>query len=517
MTLIKLVSNLDNHNKMHLLGEETSKILRYTFSSKDSDVIDSKIVDEAVCLQKGVQLVNNKKLRKTLLEYIPSVVLREMGVDHQGLMEKYLNNISLFIDDFEIEDCFKKITETDSRSSLEYSNAVHGISNGSLGFPHYYQLELKKRIQQKLNDTQNPNLLVTMPTGAGKTVLAMEVLIDVFRNQNNVINQEEKLNIVWLVDSQELSEQSLNSFLKYWRQKGDREVITQRYFGKFNSINHEITPVITFATFDLVTERLATNDMLELFSDTCLLIIDEAHGANALTYSEVIRFYKNHNVNHRILGFTATPFRNDDSYFNSIKGIFQTQIQITDSNNQSVESPILKLQNEKYLSKLHFYTLNPEKGNSLNEYYKILHNNVLERCKDLIQQNKNTIIFAESKSHAITISIYLKKFGITNGLIIGETHPYVRKKLLEDFGNKSNNLNVLVNHNILSTGIDVPGMNSIMVLGEISSPTLALQILGRSMRGPLNGGNDENIVFLTKDNFDYLHEFLFIENRVLNN
>lgn len=517
MTLIKLVSNLDNHNKMHLLGEDTSKILRYTFSSKESDVIDSKIVDEAVCLQKGIQLVNNIKFRKTLLEYIPSFVLREMGVNHQGLLEKYLNNVSLFINEFEIEECYQKITVTDNRRSLEYSNAVHGISNGSLGFPHYYQLDLKNRIQQKLNDTKNPNLLVTMPTGAGKTVLAMEVLIDLFRNQNSVIKQEEKLNIVWLVDSQELSEQSLNSFLKYWKQKGDREVIAQRYFGKFNTLNQEISPIITFATFDLVTERLATDDLLELFSNTCLLIIDEAHGANALTYSEVLRFYKNHNVNYRIIGFTATPFRNDDSYFNSIKGIFQTQIQLTDSNNVPVESPILKLQNEKYLSTLHFNILNPEKGNSLNEYYKILHNNVLERCKDLIRQNKNTIIFAESKSHAIAISIYLKKFGITNGLIIGETHPYTRKKLLEDFGNKSNELNVLINHNILSTGIDVPGMNSIMVLGEISSPTLALQILGRSMRGPLNGGNIENTVFLTKDNFDFLHEFLSIENIVLNN
>ncbi len=517
MTLVKLVSNLDNHNKMLLLGVDTSKILRYTFSLNENDVIDSKIIDEAVCLQKGVQLVNNKKLRKTLLEYIPSISLRELGVNHQELMEKYLNNVSLFIDDFEIEDCYQKITETDNRSSLEYSNAVHGLSNGSLGFPHYYQLELKKRIQQKLSDTQNPNILVTMPTGAGKTVLAMEVLIDVFRNHNNIINQEENLNIVWLVDSQELSEQSLNSFLKYWKQKGDREVITQRYFGKFNSINHEITPVITFATFDLVTERLATNDMLELFSNTCLLIIDEAHGANALTYSDVIRFYKNQNVNHRILGFTATPFRNDDSYFNSIKGIFQTQIQLTDSENTPIDSPILKLQNEMYLSKLHFNILNPEKDNNLNEYYKLLHHNVLERCKDLKEQNKNTIIFAESKSHAIAISIYLKKFGIINGLIIGETPTYLRKKLLDDFGNKSNDLNVLVNHNILSTGIDVPGMNSIMILGEISSPTLALQILGRSMRGPLNGGNNENTVFLTKDNYNFLHEFLAIENIVLNN
>lgn len=517
MTLLKLVSNLDNHTKMHLLGEETSKILRYTFTSREGDVIESKIVDEAICLQKGVLLVNNKKYRKTLLEYIPSIFLKELGINHQQLLGKYSDNVQLFIQDFGIEKIYEKVIEKDERDSVEYSLPVHGESNGSLGFPHYYQLELKKQVSKKLSDIKNPNLLVTMPTGAGKTVLAMEILIDVFRNQNSILTKNETPNVVWLVDSQELCEQSLNSFLKYWKQKGDRKVVAQRYFGKFNTLNNDITPIITFATFDLVTERLSTICLNELFSNCCLLIIDEAHGANALTYSEVIRFYKNKNLNYRILGFTATPFRTDDSYFNSVKGIFQTQIQITDSNNEPVESPIRKLQSEGYLSKLTFNILNPEKGDSLNEYYKILHNNVLERCRDLKQSEQNTIIFAESKSHAIAISIYLKKFGISNGLIIGETPSHSRKKLLEDFGNKSNELNVLVNHNILSTGIDVPGMNSIMVLGEISSPSLALQILGRSMRGKLNGGNLENTVYLTKDNFNYLHKFLSIENIVLNN
>ena len=49
--------------------------------------------------------------------------------------------------------------------------------------------------------------LVTMPTGAGKTVLAMETIVDLFRNHNN----ETSLNIAWIVNSKELCEQSLQS------------------------------------------------------------------------------------------------------------------------------------------------------------------------------------------------------------------------------------------------------------------------------------------------------------------
>jgi type I site-specific restriction endonuclease len=84
------------------------------------------------------------------------------------------------------------------------------------------------------------------------------------------------------------------------------------------------------------------------------------------------------------------------------------------------------------------------------------------------------------------------------------------------FTNKENNLNILVNHLILSTGIDVPGMNSIMILGEINSPSLGLQILGRAMRGPKNGGNKENTIYLTNQNYNRLSEFKLLETNVLN-
>jgi superfamily II DNA or RNA helicase len=78
-------------------------------------------------------------------------------------------------------------------------------------------------------------------------------------------------------------------------------------------------------------------------------------------------------------------------------------------------------------------------------------------------------------------------------------------------------LNILINHQILSTGIDVPGMNSIIILSEINSPSLALQILGRAMRGKKNGGNEENKIFLTKENYKKLSEYHLLESIVLNN
>ena len=76
---------------------------------------------------------------------------------------------------------------------------------------------------------------------------------------------------------------------------------------------------------------------------------------------------------------------------------------------------------------------------------------------------------------------------------------------------------MLINHQILSTGIDVPGMNSIMILSKIESPSLALQIIGRAMRGEKNGGNKSNTIYLTQDNYKKLEEFELLENIVLQN
>ena len=75
----------------------------------------------------------------------------------------------------------------------------------------------------------------------------------------------------------------------------------------------------------------------------------------------------------------------------------------------------------------------------------------------------------------------------------------------------------MVNEKILATGIDVPGLNSIMILANIDSVTTALQILGRAMRGPKNGGNENNTIFITRDNRTRLENYNLLEAEALNN
>ena len=59
---------------------------------------------------------------------------------------------------------------------------------------------------------------------------------------------------------------------------------------------------------------------------------------------------------------------------------------------------------------------------------------------------------------------------------------------------------------------DIPGLESIMILSDINSPSLAMQILGRAMRGPKNGGNENNTVFVTPSNYKTFEDFQLLEN-----
>jgi DNA repair protein RadD len=201
----------------------------------------------------------------------------------------------------------------------------------------------------------------------------------------------------------------------------------------------------------------------------------------------------------------------------NFKNKFNLLYQLTDADNNIVESPIEYLIERDFLSRVKFNILSNSEGCiSEAEFYRTLNAAVADECRLLVEKKHNTIIFARSKSHAVALSIYLKKLNLNNGLIIGETPDITRKQLLSEFGNKESNLNILINHLILSTGIDVPGMNSIMILGDIDSPSLGLQILGRAMRGLKNGGNNENTIYLTKQNYTRLSDFKLLESTVLN-
>jgi len=205
MGLDDLIKNLNDRDKSKILGDNTTKIIRYSFVNNDSEALPRKILNKAVALHNGINLVNKTKLRNKLIETISLNDLKDLGFEgtehtiYDHAIETYNNNLERFFSDFKIEDIYKEIEVTDERTNFEYAKPIYGESNGTSAFPHPYQLRIKKNLSKHLNAIYNYNTnktLVTMPTGAGKTILAMETIVDLLRNHNN----NAPLNIAWIVN-----------------------------------------------------------------------------------------------------------------------------------------------------------------------------------------------------------------------------------------------------------------------------------------------------------------------------
>ena len=225
MGLENLIKNLNDRDKSKILGDNTTKIIRYSFVNNDNEALPRTILNKAVALHNGINLVNNTNFRNKLIESIPLNELKDIGFEgsehtiYDNAIETYQNNLERFFSDFKIEDAYREIEVEDNRTNFEFATPVYGKSNGTNAFPHPYQLRVKKNLSKHLNAIYNYNTnktLVTLPTGAGKTVLAMETIVDLLRNHN----KDKPLSIAWIVNSKELCEQSLQVFSKNLETKG---------------------------------------------------------------------------------------------------------------------------------------------------------------------------------------------------------------------------------------------------------------------------------------------------------
>lgn len=500
MMIKKLLGRLDSTTKSKILGLNVISELKGVLDPEGTGVINSDLLDNLI--------INNflpecYKYLDQFIDVMKNKELSSLGFDDYDQALKHLKNNKNDLANLwgvAYDDLIH--TEESSFPDEEIAQSTFGRSLVSNGSPHPYQLRIKLDLCTNWNKVRWTTL-VSMPTGAGKTRLANEFLVDLFR-----LNKEYK--VLWLVDSKELLNQSLQSFNKLWIEKGDSKVYLQRFFGKYNGVNLDRDRAIIYAGFDILTSRLTDSFTSRLLSSVDLMIIDEAHVSGATTYSKVIEYYKDLNDDYRLLGLTATPYRLAEDF----KEYFSSILTLKNSEGEILRSPIEYLIKKKFLSDLEFKVLPIEVSEHDRNYQGLLYKAVVAALKQIQELNHRCVIFAKSRAQAIAMNEFNKSQGLLSGLIIGSVSDSKREGLINDM--KNGKLTVLVNHTILSTGLDIPGLESIMILSDISSPTLALQTLGRAMRGEKNGGNAKNSVYLTPYNYQNLKNFDLLEQITLN-
>ena len=121
-----------------------------------------------------------------------------------------------------------------------------------------------------------------------------------------------------------------------------------------------------------------------------------------------------------------------------------------------------------------------------------------------------TLIFATSVEHAETIAAMLQLKDVEARAVSGKTGMATRRSVVEQF--RAGDVKVLVNYGVFREGFDAPKTRAIIVARPVYSPNLYFQMIGRGLRGELNGGSDRCLILDVEDNIeDYDRALAFSE------
>ena len=345
-----------------------------------------------------------------------------------------------------------------------------------------------------------------MPTGAGKTITAMNLVSEFLRNSKG-----DKL-VVWLAHNRELCEQAASSFEFVWSKIGNKKISIQKHYGKDKS--YELISNGVFVTSlnqiykDLV-ENQKDNFVLDLAKKTLFVVFDEGHKATASTYKYIVNFITSIN-NCGFLGLTATPGRSYLDIGEDLKlSNFYLNQKVSIKAPSNFNTPIEFLQDEGFLSKVSIEPLEYDsKQEAINfdmnsnledseEFINTIHNDE-ERNKLIIKKTISEfklggkiLLFASNVANAKLLNSILNIYDLPSDLIIGNTGVQKRSEIIDKFKHKEYK-GILVNCDILTTGFDVPSADTAIIARPVSSIVLYSQMCGRVIRGPKVDGGTEN-------------------------
>ena len=253
------------------------------------------------------------------------------------------------------------------------------------------------------------------------------------------------------------------------------------------------------------------------------LIMDEAHHSTAKTYRRIIDYVKAKVPHVKLIGLTATPFRTAESEQGLLARIYQDGIRdgqvVHGDVGITYQISLKELISRRILAKPIFesYYTDEQYGGSLGadalesiQRLDVLPENIVEQMVQSAPRNKlivetykansekygQTLVFAVSVPHAVQLASLFRKAGIAADYVVSELRDPVtgvtvsredNERKLEEY--RKGNLQVLVNVNILTEGVDLPRTRTVFLARPTVSTILMTQMVGRALRGPAAGGD----------------------------
>jgi superfamily II DNA or RNA helicase len=353
---------------------------------------------------------------------------------------------------------------------------------------------------------QHPHrVLLHMPTGAGKTRTAMQIIADHLRANEPAL-------VIWLAYNEELCEQAAAEFEQTWRSLGDRAVTVQRFWGGHSLDLAQARDGIVVASLSKLYNAAMNNLAFigNLAGRCSLVVIDEAHQAIAETYQLVLNTLVTQGRAAALLGLTATPGRtwNNVEADAELAGFFGERKVMLEI--EGYDNPVSYLIDHGYLARADFRSLLHASGLELSpadlrqiERELDIPSSILKRLAEDEQRNLailveveklalrhgRLLVFAASVEHARLLAAVLRARGHDAAAVTGTTPPAERARLINAYKMPSKATKILCNYGVLTTGFDAPQTSAAVIARPTKSLVLYSQMIGRAMRGQRVGGN----------------------------
>jgi DNA repair protein RadD len=370
-------------------------------------------------------------------------------------------------------------------------------------FPH--QRHAKRQALELL--TRHPyRVMLHMPTGAGKTRTAMQIVAEHLRTVGAGT-------VVWLATTEELCDQAAEEFDKAWSYAGDREISLVRAWGGHRLNRADLisdSPKVIIASLaKLHASRSADQTLLAFIgSKVSLVVFDEAHQSIATTYREVVDVLLARGA--KLLGLSATPgrsWRDVAADFELSEYFSQTKVALEV---EGYPSPIDYLIGEGYLARPNFRRVEHHSAVALSDREReqlaeeldipegvrdrlaaddIRNVAIIKECQRLVGRHPRLLVFAATVAHADLLAVVLRGLKIDAYSITGGTPSAERSRLINWYRDGGSEPRVLTNFGVLTTGFDAPRTSAVLIARPTKSLVLFSQMAGRALRGVRAGGN----------------------------
>ncbi|XQY93779.1 DEAD/DEAH box helicase [Metabacillus sp. HB246100] len=422
---------------------------------------------------------------KSNIEWNLEIISKDQGGFIQNILKEY-NHLweSSEIADDKFISRYREFLDTISskkiRQQLIYEKAPYIVPN-----------RMQKRAMENLERLRNfgeSKALVVSATGTGKT----------FMSAFDVKSFQPK-RLLFIVHREEILKKAKETF---------ETLITNRgiSFGLLTGNHKEGNADYVFSTIQTMSRCYEEFDR----NDFDYIIFDEAHHATSPTYQNVMEYFQPTFT----LGMTATPERSDS---NNVFDLFD--------NNVALEVRLHDALEDDLVIPFHYFGITDVEGIDLSD---VSIDNIAEVTKRLkVNERVDFIIekmnfyshdgekrkclgFCASIEHAIYMADEFNKRGYKSVSLHGENSVEERSKTIDRLEDDSDELEFIFTVDIFNEGVDIPSVNSVLMLRPTNSPIIFIQQLGRGLR------KHDSKSFLTVLDFIGNHSKVFLIAIALN-